>query len=170
LAGAVAGGVLALDLATKWLLTYALTPGEPVWLVRGVLGLELRENSGVAFSLLPQSRLLPLLLPVAVVALAWVGWQVWRRHPSWMAATALGAVAAGALGNLVDRLGDGAVTDFVAVGPWPRFNVADAALTCGIAALVVASWRAQEDESGARDHEFSGDGPSDGSGDGRARD
>jgi signal peptidase II len=46
----------------------------------------------------------------------------------------------GALGNLIDRLSLGTVTDFVSVGPIPVFNVADASITIGVAVLVVVMW------------------------------
>ena len=56
-------------------------------------------------------------------------------------AIALGAAAGGAISNLIDRFADGAVTDFFVIGPWPRFNVADAALTLGLLTLVIMEFR-----------------------------
>ncbi|MFL5883429.1 MAG: signal peptidase II [Thermoleophilaceae bacterium] len=53
------------------------------------------------------------------------------------AALGLGLVAGGATSNLADRIGRGGVVDFIAVGRWPAFNVADAAMACGLA---VAAW------------------------------
>ena len=54
-----------------------------------------------------------------------------------LTAIGLGLVAGGAAGNLADRVTRGAVVDFIVVGRWPAFNVADAAMTCGLAA---AAW------------------------------
>ena len=47
-----------------------------------------------------------------------------------------GFVAGGAIGNLIDRVRLGYVTDFVAIGPWPKFNIADSAITVGVLILV----------------------------------
>lgn len=66
------------------------------------------------------------------------------RPGQWVA---LGLLAGGATGNLIDRLAGGEVTDFIDFPTWPAFNVADIAITLGIAALVVielsADWRAR---------------------------
>ena len=118
------------------------------------------QNPGIAFSQLqsiPGGRI--LLCAVALAALAWVASYV-RKTPasrSWMIA-ALGLVAGGALGNVVDRLRFGAVTDFVLVdlgmwpfNPWPVFNVADAALVAGAGLMAVAMLRERR-ASGSQGH------------------
>jgi signal peptidase II len=66
----------------------------------------------------------------------------------WVAA---GLLAGGALGNLIDRLAAGEVTDYIAVGSWPPFNVADIAITCGVALLALIYVREAETESKAED-------------------
>jgi len=71
---------------------------------------------------------------------------VGSRHgpATWAGAVALGLLAGGAAGNLVDRLlrdHGGAVVDFIDLQWWPVFNLADAAITCGAVALVLASRR-----------------------------
>jgi signal peptidase II len=58
-----------------------------------------------------------------------------ERPPLWHT-VAIGAVAGGALGNLFDRLRLGYVIDFVSLGPWPNFNVADSAITVGVLILI----------------------------------
>jgi signal peptidase II len=64
----------------------------------------------------------------------------------WIAA---GLLAGGALGNLIDRLVAGEVTDYIAVGSWPPFNLADIAITAGVVLMVLIYLRDAED--GARD-------------------
>jgi signal peptidase II len=67
-------------------------------------------------------------------------WRFAREpHPSWWHTAATGAIAGGAIGNLLDRVRLGYVVDFIAIGPWPNFNVADSAITMG-ALLLCWGW------------------------------
>lgn len=139
----VAAAVLAVDQLTKWWALEALSDG-PVH-VAWTLDLSLTFNTGTAFSL--GSDLGPVIALVAVgvvVVLLRSGVATASRA----AAVAVGLVLGGALGNLADRAfreGDGvlggAVVDFVDLGWWPVFNVADAAIVVGAIGLVLAGWR-----------------------------
>jgi lipoprotein signal peptidase len=89
---------------------------------------------------------------IALCVVAALGWWL-RRSESWLTAVALGAIAGGAVGNVIDRLRFGAVVDFirahVGVWSWPVFNLADAAIVCGVAALVIGSqWGRRGNEEG----------------------
>jgi len=134
LAGALCGTVLVLDQAVKAVVEGELVPGEQVDLL-GPVGLTLAHNEGVAFGLAGGSAL-PLIV-FAVLALGFVGFLL-ARNPAapgmWVAA---GLVAGGALGNLVDRLRAGEVTDYVEIGSWPPFNLADVAITVGVAVFAL---------------------------------
>jgi signal peptidase II len=139
---ALAGGVAVVDLATKKLAEERLR--EPVDLAPG-LQLDLGFNSGVAFGALdgvPTAGLIVgLTALIAALVLSW--WRGWISPPWPAAALLLG----GAVGNLIDRVADGRVTDFIDPVRWPAFNVADIAITLGVAVLVVLSLR--EDRSPA---------------------
>jgi signal peptidase II len=134
LAGALCGAVLVLDQAIKAVVEGELVPGEQVDLL-GPVGLTLAHNEGVAFGLAGGSAL-PLIV-FAVLALGFVGFLL-ARNPAalgmWVAA---GLVAGGALGNLVDRLRAGEVTDYIEIGSWPPFNLADVAITVGVAVFAL---------------------------------
>jgi signal peptidase II len=135
LAGALSGAVLLLDQATKAIVESRLVPGEQVELV-GPIGLTLAHNEGVAFGLAGGSAL--PVIAFAVLALAFVGFLL-ARNPSvpgmWVA---VGLVAGGALGNLLDRLRAGEVTDYIEINyPWPPFNLADVAITVGVAVFAL---------------------------------
>jgi signal peptidase II len=134
--------VIGLDLVTKWLANRELGNGDDHWLLNGIVGLELVRNRGVAFGLLEGRWFTLAMILVAVLALTWLIVSSGQGHSRWGSVSA-GGMLGGALGNLIDRLPDGSVTDFVAVGPWPRFNVADAALTLGLAVLVIQHLREQ---------------------------
>jgi len=140
---AVAGAALAVglsDLATKSVITNWLTWGETRWLIDGVIGLELTENRGIAFGFGDGSSFTLALVAVGLVMLMLVVLRT-DLATGVSGAIALGAAAGGAISNLIDRFADGAVTDFFVIGPWPRFNVADAALTLGLLTLVIMEFR-----------------------------
>jgi signal peptidase II len=136
----VTPAILGLDLATKAAASRALDPrqgGADRWLWDDRLGLAYAQNSGVAFGLL-KSAGAEVLSAAAVVLLTVLGWIVWVNRQRLLTVAGGGAVAAGAAGNLIDRLRFGHVRDFIVVGPWPAFNVADAAVTLGAVSLFVA--------------------------------
>ncbi len=140
--------VVGLDQLTKHLALTGLDDG-PIDLV-GSLRLNLTFNDGAAFSL-GSGRTIVITAIASLVALVLIrmGWRADR--PIW--ALGLGVVLGGAAGNLVDRyvrdgdgFGAGHVVDFVDLGWWPVFNVADAALWVGIGLLFLSSWREHEPE------------------------
>jgi signal peptidase II len=97
------------------------------------------RNTGAAFSILPGATW--LFVPVTLAAIGMVAYfhRTLRERSSWVQVI-LGAILAGALGNLTDRLRLGYVVDFVSLGfgetRFPTFNVADSAVVLGIGALV----------------------------------
>ena len=143
LAGAVAAVVTTADqLAKAWALR-ALDDG-PVHLI-WTLRLNLSFNSGAAFGL--GKGLAPVLAPLGVlVVLLLLGFGRTAATTS-PGAIALGLVLGGAMGNLGDRLfggHGGSVVDFIDLQWWPVFNLADAAITCGVVLLLVSGWRGSD--------------------------
>jgi signal peptidase II len=129
----LAAFVLVLDQATKWLVAEYWGPNEVTHrhsLVGDVIAIHYVENTGVAFGLLEGRTAF-----VTILALIVMGTLVltFRRAESvsWPATVASGLVLGGALGNLIDRVRLGHVVDFVEVWSWPKFNVADSAITIG---------------------------------------
>jgi signal peptidase II len=135
---------VVLDQATKELVESLLEPGEFVPWLGAQVGWQLVYNPGGAFGLPAPAW---LFLGVTVVVLVLVV-RALPRATSLTGAVAFGMLLAGALGNALDRLfrsgdpdgtfGGGYVVDFVAWGTFPRFNVADSAITVGFVLLVVA--------------------------------
>ena len=127
--------VVALDQLTKRAVRSSITPGEE----RGVLpGIDLvnTRNRGVAFGFLPGSHLgVTVLIGVALLALLAYFARHSDRRLIWLPT---GLLVGGALGNIVDRVRQGAVTDFIKLPlGWPPFNLADAAITLGILTLAL---------------------------------
>ncbi|MGH9152333.1 MAG: signal peptidase II [Acidimicrobiales bacterium] len=146
--GAAAAVVVAVDQATKSWALAALADGpvDVVWTLR----LNLSFNTGAAFGI--GRGVAPLLVAAGVVVLVVLIAAGRSSATTPTAAVALGLVVGGAAGNLADRLlrdHGGAVVDFIDLQWWPVFNVADAAITCGAALLVVAGARGERPPPGA---------------------
>ena len=138
----VAVAVVALDQATKALARAMLEVGVAVTLVPGVMDLKLTYNTGAAFSLGEGAG--PLFVAIAaaiVVAGAVFAWREPEAPP--VLVGLLGCVAGGGIGNAIDRVALGAVTDFFAPTfvDFAVFNVADAFITCGVVVAFVVWWR-----------------------------
>jgi signal peptidase II len=144
---ATAGGVVAGDIVTKILAVATLTH-LPLRLVGDWLRFRLVYNPGAAFGISagPYSR--SVFTVLALVALGVLWGMVRQTGPDQrIRLTALGLVCGGAIGNLIDRVRSPlGVVDFIDVGlgpylpPWPTFNVADMAVTCGAIALAAVLW------------------------------
>jgi signal peptidase II len=144
LAGILCAAVVAGDQAIKATIEAHLFPGEEVDVV-GPLSLTLAHNRGVAFGLAGGAGLgLVLVTVVALAVIAYVFSRDPERPGMWVAA---GLLAGGALGNLIDRLVAGEVTDYIVVGSWPAFNLADIAITAGVLLMVLIYLRDAEPEA-----------------------
>jgi signal peptidase II len=138
----VAAVVLTLDIVTKVLAVKLLPPGQPVSIIGDTVTWTLVRNSGAAFSMATgYTWVLTLIATGVVVGIFWMG----RRLVSPWWALGLGMILGGAMGNLVDRFFRapgplrGHVVDFLSVGWWPVFNVADPSVVGGAILLVVLS-------------------------------
>jgi signal peptidase II len=133
-AGTTLAVVVGADQGTKALVRAGVDRGENLRVVPGVHLVHVR-NDGVAFGLLggggvALAALTGVALAVLLAYFAVNSDRAWVWLPT-------GLLLGGALGNLVDRLAHGAVTDFVDLPLWPAFNVADVAITAGVAALLL---------------------------------
>ena len=141
---AVAVFVFALDRVTKILVETSLPVGGSVDVVGQWVRISHVTNSGAAFGLLPERTTLLSILSVGAV-LAIVFYYRRLAADSRLIAATLGMQLGGAFGNLVDRIGQGYVVDFVDVGIpggvrfW-SFNVADSSIVVGIIAVTVLLW------------------------------
>jgi signal peptidase II len=150
MAGTAAALYLA-DQASKLAVVAALELGESHDVIGDLVRIWYVQNTGAAFSLFPGA--LWLFLPVTVLALVMIGYffRSFRQRGPFIHVV-LGAILAGTLGNLTDRLRLGYVIDFVSVGigdaRFPTFNVADSAVVVGIGVLVLYLTFADRDRAG----------------------
>jgi signal peptidase II len=139
--------VVVLDQLTKLIVLDRLAPGAPLTVVPGLVALTLVMNPGLAFGLLAgvPSGWRWIVVPLSLLALLVLFRVALRILPTggWRERSAIGLVFGGAVGNLIDRARFGAVVDFVDVHfrgyHWPAFNVADSAITIGVAMLALAA-------------------------------
>ena len=134
---ALAAAIIVGDLVTKAIIRARLDRGDawpdPDWNVRIVHF----TNTGAAFGILEGAG--PLLIVTSVVGVALI--LVYLFNPgmaSPLLRAGLALMLGGAVGNLIDRAGDGRVTDFIKFPEWPAFNVADSAITIGVIILIWA--------------------------------
>jgi signal peptidase II len=148
LAAGIVIAIVALDLVTKTWAVHELADG-PVEVIGESVSFRLARNTGGAFSLF--QAFTPLLAVVAGVVTYFLVRTLRRTHDT-LLVVALSLVLGGAIGNLLDRVFRspgflrGAVVDFVHVGDWPTFNVADSAITIGAVLVIVWSVRSSARE------------------------
>jgi signal peptidase II len=141
--GLVMVAVLAADQLSKRAVEESIAAGETRKLLPGI-GLVNTRNQGVAFGFLPGSHLaVTILIAVALVALvAYFALHSGQRL-IWLPT---GLLLGGALGNVLDRLREGSVTDFIKLPlGWPPFNLADASITLGVLLLLLSFEAARKD-------------------------
>ena len=130
----VAAAVLALDQLTKAIVRSSMTLGESRRVIGGLLDISYVHNKGVAFGALAGGgAIVAALTGVALGAI--VVYFVMRSRTAYLWLP-VGMLLGGALGNLLDRAREGAVTDFIDPVWWPAFNVADACIVLGVLGLL----------------------------------
>jgi signal peptidase II len=135
LVGLVAVVVVGVDQLTKHVVENSITPGEEQRLLPGIQLVNTR-NQGVAFGFLPGKHVgVTVLIAVALVVLLVYFARHVTRPLIWLPT---GLLLGGAIGNILDRIRHGEVTDFVKLPlGWPPFNLADASITVGIVLLLL---------------------------------
>ena len=151
----IAGIVVALDQWTKWLIRENLPfasqwlPEEMAWLLP-FARLVHWQNTGAAFGMFQNGSLVFTVLAFIVIGVI-LYYYPKIESEGWLFRFALSLQLAGALGNLIDRLTqEGKVTDFISVGTFPVFNIADLAISIGTVALILGVWLSERAEKQAR--------------------
>lgn len=140
----IAAVIVALDQWTKWLVRTNIPAGES-WLPDSLLWLSPYArivhwyNRGAAFGMFQQGNMVFTVLAFIVIgAILYYYPQISRAD--WPLRLALSMQLGGAIGNLIDRITIGHVTDFISVGRFPVFNVADSSITVGCIVLLLGVW------------------------------
>jgi signal peptidase II len=134
-AAAVLALAVALDQLTKHTVAAGIRAGHEKKFLPGVQLVHVR-NTGVAFSLFSGGGALVLAFTLAALVVLVAYFALRPGRPGlWLA---VGLLVGGAVGNLIDRVANGAVVDFIKLPLWPAFNVADVAITFGVLTLLWA--------------------------------
>lgn len=152
----IAGFLIILDQVTKELIRRNLDFGEMWapwdWLLPYARLVNWR-NFGAAFGMFQNGALVFTILGIVVSILIIYYFPRVPRH-EWLLRLALALQLGGAVGNLIDRLTQGYVTDFISIGTFPVFNVADSCITIGAVLLVLSVWlQDQQQKEPAQAHE-----------------
>ncbi|HER63026.1 MAG TPA: signal peptidase II [Desulfobacteraceae bacterium] len=137
---------VALDQATKLHIDYHFDLHESVPVIPGLFSLTYIRNQGAAFGILSDSSIrVPFFIGVSILAMLGILLFLKKRNNEQkLGNLGLALVFSGAAGNLIDRLRLGEVIDFLDVYwrsyHWPAFNVADSAITVGVALLIYEAW------------------------------
>jgi signal peptidase II len=129
----VIAAVLIIDRLTKHAVVTGIAVGDVQKFLPGVQLVHVR-NSGVAFGFFSGGGALVLILTLAALAALVTYFLLRPTRPGLWLPT--GLLVGGAIGNLIDRLINGSVTDFIKLPLWPAFNVSDMAITFGVLALL----------------------------------
>jgi signal peptidase II len=139
-AGLVLVVVVVLDQVTKTLVRHGIDVGEEDSILPAVSLVHVR-NSGVAFGAFSGGGLIVVaLVAAALAALLYYFVTHLDKRLVWLPT---GMLLGGSIGNIIDRVRDGAVTDFVKLPAWPAFNVADVSITFGVLVLL---WVIEQDD------------------------
>ncbi|MDD4101809.1 MAG: signal peptidase II [Kiritimatiellae bacterium] len=135
--------LVALDQATKYLAVTRLKPMGSVVVINGFFNLSYVENSGAAWGILAGRQY--LLISFSIVTLIFLIWH--RKHlfeHLWLSPFTMILILGGVIGNLIDRVLHSYVIDFLDFhwrgAHFPAFNVADAAICCGVFLFVLTQW------------------------------
>ena len=123
------------DQVTKAIIRSSLSLGDS-WPEEGIFRIVHGLNTGSAFGLF--AGFTNLLVVASIIGIVFILFVFLKQNNSviWLRLS-LGLIVGGALGNLFDRVKDGAVVDFISVGWWPAFNIADSSISVGMCLLLV---------------------------------
>ncbi|MGI6627306.1 MAG: signal peptidase II [Bacillota bacterium] len=131
-------GILAFDQLSKWYVRSNFALGQSLPVIGKWLQVVYRENAGAAFGILSGARW--FFVAASIISIGFAVFLYPRlEYLGWHVVAGLGFVAGGALGNVIDRVCQGTVTDFISVRYFPAvFNVADSGIVVGSFVLAIA--------------------------------
>ncbi len=143
----IAALIVIIDQLAKLLVIANLGPTDCIHIIPGLFDFVYVKNTGAAFSILSENTVLLSLISVAFCIGVGIYWYI-KRPTNKLFCTSLTMLFAGALGNAIDRIFRGFVVDFISTSfmTFPVFNIADIAITCGAAILIIYMLFFDEDE------------------------
>ncbi|MBR62368.1 MAG: signal peptidase II [Dehalococcoidia bacterium] len=129
--------IIGLDQLTKYLVREFMNYGQSIP-ETGFFRLTYYTNSGTIFGLFPNIPIIFTIASVIAIACLIYFYKTQKMGGVWLRVS-IALLLGGAIGNFIDRVSMGEVTDFIDVGMWPVFNIADSSITCGIFLLILVT-------------------------------
>ena len=140
----IVAAVMLADQLSKQFIMRTMEIGQSITVISNFLYITYVRNPGAAFGMLPYQTAFFVVITVLVGAFIIYYYRLLTEDHKWLR-LGLSLQLGGALGNLVDRLNEGYVVDFINFTIWPPvFNIADSAIVIGIGIFLVAFWRNPE--------------------------
>lgn len=142
--GAIIMLVVLVDQSVKRLMVDWIGPGNAthrVEMLGSFVAFEYLENRGAAFGLFAQSTIVLAAISIGIIAIGLGSLAYFARH-EFLTAVAIALILGGAIGNAIDRFSRGFVVDYIAIGRFWKFNLADSAITIGVVLLFLLLWQA----------------------------
>ena len=130
----VVTGVFLVDQVSKYFITRSLSLYDS-WPADSFVRFVHSRNTGTAFGLFPDQTTVLIIASLLAIVFLFYFYRT-QAFSNQLLRLAIGLQLGGAFGNLIDRIDDGAVVDFIDVGWWPIFNLADSSITIGVAILI----------------------------------
>lgn len=140
----ILGVVLADQLVKRWMIDW-IGPGKAtsrVEMFGSFVAFEYLENRGAAFGMFQQGTTVLALISIVIIVIGVVAMIRFAKHDLLLAAS-VALIIGGAVGNAIDRISRGYVVDYIAIGRFWKFNLADSAITIGVILTFILLWRSE---------------------------
>ena len=128
--------LILIDVGIKACVLSRLSEGESLAVIENILHLTLVKNTGIAFGLFPDQKIISFIVPAIIIVLVMI-FHKQLHEGKGPRKYCLVMILAGAIGNLIDRVRYGAVIDYIDFRIWPVFNFADTLICTGFGALIL---------------------------------
>lgn len=132
--------IIFLDQLTKFLIKQNLQLSQSIPIIKDILHITYITNTGSAFGLLKGFNFIFIAFSIIVIIVIFYFFKKVKENEN-LLQFSVGMLLGGTIGNLIDRLLQGAVTDFIDFRIWPVFNLADSAVTISVVILIILLWR-----------------------------
>ena len=132
--------IVILDQLSKFLVRKNFQLNESIPIIKNIFHLTYATNTGSAFSMFQGYNIFFIIFSIVVITAIFYYIKKIKGNEKLMQ-LALGLLLGGTIGNFIDRIAIGAVTDFIDFRIWPVFNIADSAVTISVILLIVLLWK-----------------------------
>ena len=138
---------IIIDLVSKYIVARYISLNESIIVIKNFLNITYVRNTGVAFSILPNSKY--LILVISFMIIGFIIYYLFKNKPiDLLEKISYSLILGGAIGNFINRVFNGYVTDFIDVKifsyDYPIFNMADTFIVLGVVLMLIYAWRCKD--------------------------